>query len=194
MMRSKWKIAHLGLITSGFCIALAGCATAPPATREVPVVERSTTVETPPDRPALSQQAPASVPKAPPSSGAEAPQQPSLEPATLPETPVVLALLDTADRQKQAGQLPAAAASLERALRIEPRNPETWYQLAIIRFHQGQFGQAEQLARKAEALAGRDNAARARSWLLIAAARQQVGDREGAHRASERAAGLTGSD
>jgi Flp pilus assembly protein TadD len=102
----------------------------------------------------------------------------------------VVALLDAADRQKQAGELPAAAASLERALRIEPRNPETWYQLAVIRFGQGHLDQAEQLARKAEALAGGDNVARARSWHLIAAAREQAGDLDGARTARQTAEAL----
>jgi Flp pilus assembly protein TadD len=103
---------------------------------------------------------------------------------------VVVALLDAANRQKQAGQLPAAAASLERALRIEPRNPETWYQLAVVRFRQGHLDQAEQLARKAETLAGGDNRVRARSWRLIAAAREQAGDIDGARDANQTAEDL----
>ncbi|MFZ0257245.1 MAG: tetratricopeptide repeat protein [Gammaproteobacteria bacterium] len=187
----KWKITSPGLAASGLCIALVGCATAPPAPRDVPVIERSTTKQPESGQQALPQEQPPG-PKPPPAplSGGEVSRSQEPDPEAVPATPVVVALLDAADRQKQAGELPAAAASLERALRIEPRNPETWYQLAVIRFGQGHLDQAEQLARKAEALAGGDNVARARSWHLIAAAREQAGDLDGARTARQTAEAL----
>lgn len=190
----KCNIASLGFAASGLCLGLVGCATAPPAPRDVPVVERSTT-EPPQSRPqALPQQPPPHSTSSTSLPDADAPHSKDPELDSEPATPVVVALLDAADRQKQAGQLSAAAASLERALRIEPRNPETWYQLAVIHLQQGYLDQAEQLARKAEALAGGDNAARARSWRLIAAAREQAGDGAGARAARQTAETLYHSE
>ena len=49
-----------------------------------------------------------------------------------------------------------AAALLERALRIEPRNAQLWHRLAQVRLQQGQYHLAESLAQKSSALA-RDN-------------------------------------
>lgn len=104
--------------------------------------------------------------------------------------PAVIALLDRADRQYQARDLDAAAASLERALRIEPRNPRLWHRLAGIRLEQGQYGQAVQMAGKSNSLAGGDTRLQARNWRLIAAARRAQGDVPGARAAEARASGL----
>lgn len=93
-----------------------------------------------------------------------------------PTGTAVLALLETADLQRADGQLAAAAASLERALRIEPQNPWTWYRLAAVRLEQGRLNQAEQLARRADSLAGTDNEVRARASRLIALIRERRGD------------------
>lgn len=68
----------------------------------------------------------------------------------------VLALLDRASQQQQSGQPEKAAAILERALRIEPRNARLWHRLALIRFQQGQYTQAESLAAKSSTLAQGD--------------------------------------
>ena len=191
----KWKTASRGVAASGLCIVLVGCATAPPAPGEVPVIERGTAEQPDFGQQSLPPQEQAPNPAAQaPLSGAEAPRPNGREPAERAATPVVVALLDAADRQTQAGQLPAAAASLERALRLDPRNPETWYQLAVVRFREGYLDQAEQLARKAEALAGGDKMARARSWRLIAAAREGAGDLDGARAASEMAEALYRSE
>ena len=58
-----------------------------------------------------------------------------------------------------AGEYPAAAASLERAVRIEPANPWLWLELAKVHFASGNLSQAESHARKALSLAGQDVAA-----------------------------------
>jgi tetratricopeptide (TPR) repeat protein len=102
----------------------------------------------------------------------------------------VVALLDSAYQQQESGSLSEAAASLERALRIEPRNAMVWHQLAVVRFRQGQLDQAEQMALKSEALAGTDNPLRARNWRLIALVRQQRGDAAGARAAQSQADAL----
>ena len=65
-------------------------------------------------------------------------------------------LVAQADTQEQAKQWERAAAYLERALRIEPRNGFLWHRLARVRMFQGQYSQAESLIQKSNALAGDD--------------------------------------
>jgi len=65
----------------------------------------------------------------------------------------VLALLTQAKRQEQAGHPERAAAVIERALRIDPKNAELWHRLALLRLAQGQYGLAASLAAKSNALA-----------------------------------------
>jgi Tfp pilus assembly protein PilF len=66
-------------------------------------------------------------------------------------------LLTAASDQRRAGDLGQAAMTLERALRIEPRQPALWLELALVRLDEGNFAQAEQLARKAGSLAPADS-------------------------------------
>jgi predicted Zn-dependent protease len=87
-----------------------------------------------------------------------------------------------------AGRLPNAAASLERALRIEPRNPRLWQELARVRLKQGEYAQAENVAARSNSWAGSDHALRAENWRLIAQAREARGDGDGARAALESAA------
>lgn len=113
-----------------------------------------------------------------------------LQPGTPPEpsqNAAVVALLDKAQAQSSAGQLEAAGASLERALRIEPRNPFLWQELARVRLGQGQYRQAENLAAKSNALAGDAKGLRAENWRIIGQARSRRGDLQGAQAAFERA-------
>lgn len=98
----------------------------------------------------------------------------------------VLTLLDQAQQETTAGELPAAGASLERALRIEPRNPVLWQRLAQVRLAQGAYPQAENLAAKSNALAPSDHRLRKENWRLIGEARQAKGDQPGAEDAFRR--------
>jgi predicted Zn-dependent protease len=98
----------------------------------------------------------------------------------------VLALLGQADQENAAGHLPAAGASLERALRIEPRNPVLWQKLAQVRLEKGEYRQAENLAAKSNALAPEDRRLRAENWRIIGQARQGLGDQAGADAALRR--------
>ncbi len=65
----------------------------------------------------------------------------------------VVALLGKAQRQEQTLDYAAAAAALERAIRITPRDANLYFRLAGVRFKQDSIEQAEQLCRKAVALA-----------------------------------------
>ena len=116
-----------------------------------------------------------------------APAQP---PVNRPQSPAVVALLDTAEQQANSGDLEAAAASLERAIRIEPRNPALWYHLATVRLSQGEARAAEQLAVKSNSLSTGNNAQQARNWELIARARRAQNDMDGAKAAERKARSL----
>jgi len=82
-----------------------------------------------------------------------------------------MALAKRADQQIKANDLMAAAATLERALRIEPNNATLWSRLAEVRLRQGDKAQAEQLALKSNGLAGGNGALKARNDQIIAQAR-----------------------
>lgn len=104
-----------------------------------------------------------------------------------PEPPAVVALLEHAEQQANAGDLDAAAVTLERAIRIDSRNPVLWHHLATVRLAEGEPLEAEQLAAKSNSLAAGNPALQARNWTLIAQARRSRGDTPGA-RAAERQA------
>jgi tetratricopeptide (TPR) repeat protein len=99
------------------------------------------------------------------------PDQSSIHAEVLPSqgqvSPVVQGLLVSAEQQRSDGNPSAAANSLERALRIEPRNALLWSRLADIRFDQSNWQQAIQLAAKSNTLAGNDQQLRRRNWYLM---------------------------
>ena len=114
-------------------------------------------------------------------------------PAAEPAAPVnsnnsaVVALLSNAGRQQQGGDIPGAAATLERALRIEPRNARLWHRLAALRLDQQQYRMAADLADKSNSLAPDDRELTRANWRLIARARSALGDSEGARQAWQKA-------
>ncbi|NIW86315.1 MAG: tetratricopeptide repeat protein [Gammaproteobacteria bacterium] len=111
--------------------------------------------------------------------------------AERPGSGAVLALRQDAERQSSVGRLDRAAALLERALRIEPRNAGLWHRLARVRLQQERLHLAESLALKSNSLAGGDPALQGQNWRLIARARRAAGDVEGAGRAERRAGELS---
>src|SRR5258708_12762254 len=64
------------------------------------------------------------------------------EPAARTENLAIAGLLDGARADAAAGRLANAAASLERALRIEPPNPRLWQDLAPPPPHQRAYAHA----------------------------------------------------
>jgi predicted negative regulator of RcsB-dependent stress response len=116
----------------------------------------------------------------------------SMPPAEAPPTQpsgntAVIALLNKAGDQSAAGQMDEACENLERALRIEPRNPLLWHELARIRLAQGQYRQAENMAAKSNMLAGSDRYLKSRNWRIIGEARNRLGDLQGARKAFQKA-------
>jgi hypothetical protein len=75
---------------------------------------------------------------------------------TSPPSGTVVALLNQARLQKESGRPERAAAVLERALRLDPKNARLWHELAQVRLEQGKLDLAERLAVKSNALAKGD--------------------------------------
>ncbi len=118
-----------------------------------------------------------------------APTRPPPEPvpaAPASSKPVVLNLMRDATHSAGTGQYAQAVLALERALRIEPRNPLLWHDLAKVRMQQQRYHQAAQLAAKSNALS-RDRRLHAANWRLIAAAHDGAGEPARARTAREKA-------
>jgi Tfp pilus assembly protein PilF len=101
---------------------------------------------------------------------APAPEPPPA-PAAHSENIAIAGLMENARADLAAGRLANAAAALERALRIEPRNPRLWQELARVRLQQGEYAQVESLAARSNTWAGTDERLRAENLRLIEAAR-----------------------
>lgn len=91
------------------------------------------------------------------------------------QSAVVRRLMESAQRSRDANDWEAAANSLERGLRIEPRNAVLWGQLADIRFRQKDWPQAVQLAAKSNALAGNNQTLVRQNWYLMSNAYDAMG-------------------
>lgn len=157
------------LFVLSLVLSLVACATAP-TTHAPPVVEAGGEAGESPAAPAPTVQAP--------SAGGRA----------------VVALLERAERADRGGDPDAAAAALERALRIEPHNARLWNRLAQTRLRQGLPAQAEQMALKSNALAHGDHRLQASNWRLVARARWARNDADGAAAAERRAGDLERRD
>ncbi len=129
---------------------------------------------------------PVFVETAPPASE---PQAQSLPQAgmSVSNSAAVVALVDTAGRQAASGNLDRAAATLERAVRIEPGNAGLWHDLSKVTFGQGQYRESESLALRSNALAAHDRRLQAANWRLIEQARKAYGDASGASEAADQA-------
>jgi Tfp pilus assembly protein PilF len=103
------------------------------------------------------------------------------------ESTAIVSLINQAAQYRSSGDFAAASTSLERALRIEPRNPQLWYQLAQVRIDQQQYRQAENLAQKSNTLSQNNPRLRRLNWLLISRARSLSGDQQGAENALRKA-------
>lgn len=99
-------------------------------------------------------------------------------------------LLNKSITLQEQGDLAGAVASIERALRIEPRNAYLWNRLAHLRLEQGQSTRAVELAAKSRSLAGADNKLKADNWRLSAKAWRKVGDVNAAIKAGREARAL----
>lgn len=151
--------------------------------------------------------APESTPAPLPEAGAPITEAPPpvpvpIQPTTpeLPQQPrtaeeisgsAVTSLIKQARQLQDAGKNDQAAAVLERALRIEPRNYFTWAMLANVNLAQGNYDQAESLAERSNSLSRGNVYVGLQNWKTIAAARQAQADAVGALEAQQHVDDLT---
>jgi tetratricopeptide (TPR) repeat protein len=161
--------------------ALGACAAQGPAeTRPAPVPAGAP--------PAGSAQPVPAIPGQPPGA-AERPAAPP--PRQFHLGPAASALVAQAHQQAMGGDYGQAAATLERALRIEPDNPLVWIELGRIRLAESNPAQADAMGRKALALATGDPAAQSSAWRLIADSLRARGNNGEAAEADRHAQSLT---
>lgn len=128
--------------------------------------------------------------------------RPSSEPATEQQQPAaqqpmpevqqgsntaVVALLGDAQQAAGRGDYANAESQVERALRIAPRDPQIYLQLAAVKRQQGEYLQAEQVALRGIALASGLPDYKRRLWRELALIRTQAGDFAGATQAEAEA-------
>lgn len=100
--------------------------------------------------------------------GGEGAALPAEQPQTRsPSAAATNALLAQSRTERFAGDLGAAAATLERALAIAPDDALLWVELAEVRFDQGDRSEAQALARKALTLTAVDSAMARRARQII---------------------------
>ncbi len=112
-------------------------------------------------------------------------ERPKRPPATL--SPASRALVTQASTQRKKGDLPGAAVTLDRAMRIEPNNPLLWIEMGRLRMDQRNFAQAENMGRKALAMSVGDDATQSQAWDLIAQSLRARGRNVEAQAALEKA-------
>jgi len=117
--------------------------------------------------------APATVAEPMPAAGsAPGREQVAVVTPSRPMSKAVQTLLQQAELQRTSGDLVGAAATLERALRIEPESAYVWNRLAHVRAQQGQAGLAAELAAKSNSFVGTDETLKGDNNALIARARR----------------------
>ena len=146
----------------------------------VPTQESSTvaSTEAPTQEPVTSSPKPAFVEPPPPAPVSAPPHFAPLE-SFAPLSPAVGALALAANQSSKSGDIEAATTTIERAIRIEPRNATLYYKLAVLKLKQSKPRLAEDLAKKAVLLATNDPQLKKHSWLLVARAREVQGDIRG---------------
>jgi Flp pilus assembly protein TadD len=100
--------------------------------------------------------------------------------------PAVTDLSEAARQAERSGDLNRAAMLLERALRIEARDPELLQQMAELRLDQGRWEQAESHARRSFDVGPRVGELCQRNWRTVAVALDRQNRLDAARLARER--------
>jgi tetratricopeptide (TPR) repeat protein len=103
--------------------------------------------------------------------------------------PAVTELSEAALAAEQQGDLDQAALLLERALRIQPRDPELLQHMAEIRLERGEWEQAESFAARSFDVGPRVGEICQRNWRTMALARERLQRYDEAADARERLQG-----
>ena len=146
------------LITLFLALLVAGCATTP-----VPVPENQTPVADPDS--STSTEQPEGVPA----------PEPAPAPRPTPDQ-ATLALLNQSERAAANGNIAEALAYAERAVRIDPRRADLWTGLARLELVNEDPDTAIRYARKALSLAGSRADWQRDAWLVIADAKEALGE------------------
>jgi tetratricopeptide (TPR) repeat protein len=130
-------------------------------------------------------------PLAPPPSSPPLPVPPARSyPRSLQDSgasPAAISLVRQAQDARVGGHPDQSLALLERALRIESRNPFIWQAMASTQMDLQAWDQAESAARKSNSVAHGNPYAELTNWKIIAASKQAAGDSAGALTAQSRA-------
>jgi hypothetical protein len=110
---------------------------------------------------------------------------PAPEPVVV--SPAAAPLLANARLAMDRQDLNGAEAYLERAIRIESRNPLLWHTLAQTKYRQGHFAQAVQLCLRSNSLLPRAAPLARENFLLMELAYRQLGQEEKARQAKQQA-------
>ena len=103
------------------------------------------------------------------------------------QTPGVQQLLIDAELAEQAGDLQQATVLIERAMRMQPKDPEILQRMAEIKLAAEDFEQALNYAARSYDLGPRIGELCSRNWHAIAVARSNLDDAAGAAEARQRA-------
>lgn len=103
------------------------------------------------------------------------------------QNPAVKNLLAEAGEAENQGRYDDASLLLERALRIQPRDPELLQQMAEVQLHKGDYEQALNFAVRSYDSGPRVGEICARNWRTISVARERLGDGGGSREAEQRA-------
>ncbi|MBS9781862.1 MAG: tetratricopeptide repeat protein [Gammaproteobacteria bacterium] len=111
----------------------------------------------------------------------------AVRPAPTTTKSATRALLQEAKGAVSAGQYDKAASALERAHRIEPGNAKILYDIAQIRYAQGNYRQASSFASKAATYSNSPTLSK-KVWSLLSNSRKKLGNNTGAAAAAQKAA------
>lgn len=149
-------------MTGSMTVLLAACSSQPP----VPIQERSVDIEQEVRQPAEVEGA-------------------GLQVRPL-QNPGVRELVNQADAAEQNGDLNQASIYLERALRIQPRDPELLQQIAEIKLQQQSYEQALNYASRSYDVGPKVGELCSRNWRTISVSREFLDDYAGSEEARQR--------
>jgi tetratricopeptide (TPR) repeat protein len=103
------------------------------------------------------------------------------------QNPAVKSLLAEADAAEAAGDYAQAMVLLERALRIQPGDPEILQQMAELQMQTRDYEQALNFAMRSYDAGPRVGELCSRNWRTISVSRERLGDANGSQLAAQRA-------
>lgn len=166
-MKTTCKLLCTGLLST---LLFQGCANYP---------QKKPVYYPPPPPKEATQPIPKAVPGPEPIPVPEAVPVPEAAPerqSTPDISPVAADFSNQANEQVRQGRSDLAAATLERGLRIAPKEAVLWSQLAEIKLQQQQYLQARSLAAKSNSLAGKNTTITEKNhWIITESLRRAAG-------------------